>query len=131
MPTLPPPQVSELTMKLVEVFEKEAEGNQSKFARMLDVDRSRSNNWLAGANEPNLKDRALQRRIAMLLGVSPQEVLRLAGYDVSDEPPAAASVGDSGAYLNRDGVLFTSVTDINARRRAQQPSKAQRIRLAS
>lgn len=97
MPTIET-EVSELVMRLRQVFETEAGRNKSEFARRLRVNRTTAINWIDGSNSPDLKNRDVAKKIAAVLQVSPIEVLALDGYEVSDEVPDLDILGDqSGA----------------------------------
>ena len=92
-------EVTELVMRLREVYEEQGH-TQESFADALGVGRQRAANWIKGHNDIDM-DRSLQLRLAMMLGVSPIEVLRLHGLAVSEDVPEPGSVsGDSPRPTN-------------------------------
>lgn len=112
MPTITV-EVSELVLALRKAY-KEQEHTQESFADALDVGRQRAVNWIKGHNDIDMS-RTLQLRIALLLGITPAEVLRLHGFDVSDEVVDEEQVAnDSGPYGGRVGERTYNVVELDA-----------------
>lgn len=66
-----------------------------ELAMALGVSPSTPGNWARGTDVTLTPE--MQRSVADFLRMSPLEVLDLAGYDVSEEVAAGATVGGSGA----------------------------------
>lgn len=80
-----------VTLTTTDLVDRIAERCDATSARQvaaeLDVSPSTVTNWRRGTDM--VLTRSLQLRLAVLLGETPTEVLRLHGYDVSDTVPAA------------------------------------------
>ena len=111
MPTLTI-EVSDLVMSLRDCVETQFGGNRSAAARALGLNsRTRLVQWLDGKHAISLEgDRALQVRMAFLLGISPREVWELAGAVVSDDVPTEDDLASlqTGPYLSRPLLIADS-----------------------
>ena len=101
MPTLTI-EVSDLVMSLRDCVDTQYGGNRSAAARALGLNsRTRLVQWLDGKHAISLEgDRALQLRMAFMLGISPREVWKLAGAVVSDDVPTEDDLAslETGPY---------------------------------
>lgn len=81
------------------------------------VDRQAFSVWERGARAT--LDGDFLAQLADFLGTNNEGALRAIGWLGDDDGRDATVRGDSGAYLNRRTAAFTSVTDINARRKVR------------
>lgn len=91
-------EVSDLVIALERRIEERGISD-AQAARELDVSPQSLSQWKRGGRIQLDRNRALQRRLAMFLSVSPTEVLALHGFDVSPDPVTALDLGDLGGYL--------------------------------